>query len=148
MKSPAVSNKLTIVRHSSSIQSPAGPGPSSSGTNAAAFTLPEDRLDWNTFFKLRKTRRRLQLGTSVATAVASMGGGAQALALSDMDAIVEQIPLDPFTSLGLITFACGGIGWLMGPIVGTGIFNMMNKKYISQMATVSFDQGLAEVSDS
>lgn len=60
----------------------------------------------------------------------------QALVMSDMDAIVGQLPLDPFISLGLISFACGGMGWLMGPIVGTGIFNMMNRKYISQMATV------------
>jgi len=94
-------------------------------------------LDWNTFFQLRKSRRRLQLGSSIATSVASMVGGAQGLAMSDMDAIVGQIPLDPFITLGLITFGCGGMGWLLGPIVGTGIFNMMNRKYVGQMAMVS-----------
>jgi hypothetical protein len=66
-----------------------------------------------------------------------MVGGAQGLAMSDMDAIVGQIPLDPFITLGLITFGCGGVGWLLGPIVGTGIFNMMNRKYVGQMAMVS-----------
>ena len=66
-----------------------------------------------------------------------MVGGAQGLAMSDMDAIVGQIPLDPFITLGLITFGCGGVGWLLGPIVGTGIFNMMNRKYVRQMAMVS-----------
>ncbi len=68
-----------------------------------------------------------------------MLGGAQGLAMSDMDAIVGQIPLDPFITLGLITFGCGGVGWLLGPIVGTGIFNMMNRKYVPQMAMVSFE---------
>jgi hypothetical protein len=66
-----------------------------------------------------------------------MVGGAQGLAMSDMDAIVGQIPLDPFITLGLITFGCGGVGWLLGPIVGTGIFNTMNRKYVGQMAMVS-----------
>lgn len=127
---------LTIVRYNSTVQSPTGPGPSTSGTDAAAFTMPQDRLDWNTFFKLKKSRRRIQLVSSVGTGIAGMGGGMQALVMSDMDAIVGQLPLDPFISLGLISFACGGMGWLMGPIVGTGIFNMMNRKYISQMATV------------
>jgi mitochondrial import inner membrane translocase subunit TIM23 len=96
-----------------------------------------EMLDWNTFFQLRKSRRRLQLGSSIGTSLASMVGGAQGLAMSDMDAIVGQIPLDPFITLGLITFGCGGVGWLLGPIVGTGIFNMMNRKYVGQMAMVS-----------
>lgn len=59
--------------------------------------------------------------------------GAQALTMSDMDALVSQIPLDPFISLGLITFACGGTGWLVGPILGTAAFNWRNKKFRGQM---------------
>jgi hypothetical protein len=50
-----------------------------------------------------------------------------------MDALVSQIPLDPFITLGLITFTCGGIGWLTGPIVGTGVFNLRNRKFKAQM---------------
>jgi hypothetical protein len=65
-----------------------------------------------------------------------MLAGAQALAVSDMDSLVGQVPLDPFITLGLITFSCGGVGWLLGPIVGTGIFNTMNRKYIPDMAAV------------
>lgn len=59
--------------------------------------------------------------------------GAQVLTRSDMDALVGQIPLDPFITLGLITFTCGGVGWLVGPILGTGIFNLRNRKYKGQM---------------
>ena len=50
-----------------------------------------------------------------------------------MDALVSQIPLDPFITLGLITFTCGGIGWLTGPIVGTAVFNLQNRKFKAQM---------------
>ena len=59
--------------------------------------------------------------------------GAQVLTRSDMDALVSQIPLDPFITLGLITFTCGGIGWLTGPIVGTAAFNLRNRKFKAQM---------------
>lgn len=79
----------------------------------------------------------MQLGSSVGTSFGSMLAGAQALAVSDMDSLVGQVPLDPFITLGLITFSCGGVGWLLGPIVGTGIFNTMNRKYIPDMAAVS-----------
>lgn len=60
-------------------------------------------------------------------------GGAQVLTRTDMDAIVSQIPLDPFITLGLITFTCGGLGWLAGPIVGTSIFNWQNRKFRAEM---------------
>jgi import inner membrane translocase subunit TIM23 len=70
-----------------------------------------------------------------------MVAGAQALAMSDMDKIVAQVPLDPFITLGLLTFSCGGIGWLMGPIVGTGIFNGLNRKHIPEIAAVSDPDG-------
>jgi len=50
-----------------------------------------------------------------------------------MDALVSQIPLDPFITLGLITFTCGGVGWLVGPIVGTAVFNFRNRKFRGQM---------------
>ena len=94
-------------------------------------------LDWNTFFKLRKTRRRMQLGSSVGTTAFGMLAGAQVLAISDMEKIVSQVPLDPFITLGLITFSCGGLGWLMGPVVGTAIFNTLNRKHIPEMVIVS-----------
>lgn len=53
---------------------------------------------------------------------------------ADMDPIISQLPLDPMISLGLMTFAAGGVGWLVGPIVGTGIFNVRNRKFKTQIA--------------
>ncbi|OBT88023.1 hypothetical protein VE02_02894 [Pseudogymnoascus sp. 03VT05] len=127
-KSPSQSTSQ-IVRYASTTAS-------TDNTASAAQPLPSsaDQLTWNAFFKLRKTRRRIQLGSSVGTSFGSMLAGAQALAVSDMDSLVGQVPLDPFITLGLITFSCGGVGWLLGPIVGTGIFNTMNRKYIPDMA--------------
>jgi import inner membrane translocase subunit TIM23 len=95
-------------------------------------TVP-DHLDWNTFFKLRKTRRWYQLGSSIGTGINGFVLGAQVLTRSDMDALVSQIPLDPFITLGLITFTCGGLGWLAGPVVGTAVFNWRNRKFRAQM---------------
>jgi mitochondrial import inner membrane translocase subunit TIM23 len=126
-----------ISRYSSSISSPTS---DQHAAPSASTTPPTDNhLNWNTFFKLRKSRRRYQLGGSVCTSLFGMVGGAQSLAHSDMDWIVGQIPLDPFITLGLITFSCGGVGWLLGPVLGTGIFNTLNRKYITQMATARLD---------
>jgi import inner membrane translocase subunit TIM23 len=131
---PFPTRSYAIVRYSSSIPSPANTV--SAATSNSIPPPAQNHLDWNTFFQLRKSRRRYQLGGSICTSLFSMAGGAQSLAHSDMDWIVGQIPLDPFITLGLITFGCGGIGWLLGPVIGTGIFNTLNRKYIAQMAMV------------
>ncbi|KAF7878932.1 hypothetical protein EAF04_000135 [Stromatinia cepivora] len=102
----------------------------SSQTSSAAQT---EVLDWNTFFKLRRTRRWFQLGSSIGTGFGGFAIGAQILTNTDMDALVGQIPLDPFITLGLVTFACGGAGWLTGPILGTAAFNLKNRKFRQQM---------------
>ncbi|CZR51018.1 probable PAM17 Presequence translocase-associated motor subunit, required for stable complex formation between cochaperones Pam16p and Pam18p [Phialocephala subalpina] len=118
----------STIRYASSVSS--SPQPTTSTDSQAIST---EKLDWNTFFKLRKTRRWYQLGSSIGTGIGGFVGGAQVLTRSDMDAIVGQIPLDPFITLGLITFTCGGVGWLAGPIVGTAVFNWRNRKFRGQM---------------
>jgi len=123
------STSAISIRHASSISTP----PPSHETSTASSTQTSDHLDWNTFFKLRKTRRWYQLGSSIGTGMGGFVLGAQVLTRSDMDALVSQIPLDPFITLGLITFTCGGIGWLTGPIVGTAVFNLRNRKFKAQM---------------
>jgi len=50
-----------------------------------------------------------------------------------MDKLVSQIPLDPFITLGMITFLCGGVGWLAGPVFGTATFNWRNRGVRGQM---------------
>ncbi|KAI9745733.1 MAG: TIM23 complex component [Claussenomyces sp. TS43310] len=112
---------------------PSASAASESSPNTSPTPPPVQRLDWNTFFKLRKTRRRIQLGSSIGTSLFGMMGGAQAIAMSNVDSIVNQVPLDPFITLGLLTFSCGGLGWLLGPIVGTGVFNLTNSKYRGEM---------------
>ncbi|KAF7929284.1 uncharacterized protein EAE98_005203 [Botrytis deweyae] len=107
---------------------------SSSATKTSKSSAAQTEvLDWNTFFKLRRTRRWFQLGSSIGTGFGGFAIGAQILTHTDMDALVGQIPLDPFITLGLVTFACGGAGWLTGPILGTAAFNVKNRKFRQQM---------------
>ncbi|KAI9644026.1 TIM23 complex component [Ciborinia camelliae] len=118
------------TRSASTVSTSSSPSTNSSQTSSTAQT---EVLDWNTFFKLRRTRRWFQLGSSIGTGFGGFAIGAQILTHADMDALVGQIPLDPFITLGLVTFACGGAGWLTGPILGTAAFNVKNRKFRQQM---------------
>ena len=113
--------------------------PSASGANAAEASATAGNaasgvaagktpaLDWNTFFKLRLQRRRFQLFFSVTTGFVGAFGGAVVLTSGLAEPLLTQIPLDPFITLGLMVVACGGMGWLLGPIVGSQIFYVLNR---------------------
>lgn len=128
---------------SSSKHPAANPSPDAEAdANAAAIAAkaqaaahPEQVvLDWNTFFQLRKARRRWQSGFSVLGALGSGSAGAIVLSTGLADPIMGQIPLDPFISLGLITLGCAALGWLLGPSVGAAVFNVLKSKYKGPMA--------------
>ncbi|TEA10478.1 Presequence translocated-associated motor subunit pam17 [Colletotrichum sidae] len=94
---------------------------------------PGDKLDWNTFFALRKSRRRWQLGFSALSFGGSFVGGAGVLATGVADPLVSQVPLDPFITLGLMTMSLGALGWLVGPSLGSVVFYTLNKRWKTQM---------------
>ncbi|KAK3355440.1 Presequence translocated-associated motor subunit pam-17, mitochondrial [Neurospora tetraspora] len=94
----------------------------------------EPVLDWNTFFKLRKTRRRVQLAFSVIMTLVTSGVGGAVLSTGVADSLVSQVPLEPMFAIGLMTASFGALGWLMGPPIGAMVFNALKSKYRGQMA--------------
>ncbi|KAI0203887.1 Pam17-domain-containing protein [Astrocystis sublimbata] len=96
----------------------------SASTTASATSTPSTtpKLDWNSFFQLRKTRRRFQLASSIVTMVVGGTGGALLLVNVNMDWLLSKAPIDPIFALGIITLSFAGLGWLAGPSVGSAIF--------------------------
>ncbi|KAJ5502570.1 hypothetical protein N7463_005444 [Penicillium fimorum] len=90
----------------------------------------EVKLDWDSFFKLRASRRRYSLVSSVASSAISTSIGVQVLSGQDLEHLGATVMgLDPFIVLGLATAACGAIGWLLGPALGNGIWGLVYRKY-------------------
>ncbi|KAL2263149.1 hypothetical protein VTK26DRAFT_7973 [Humicola hyalothermophila] len=143
-----VSHRIQTSRRYASSKSSAASRPASGSTDAEADANAADRaakaqaaahpeqvvLDWNTFFQLRKARRRWQSAFSVLGALGSGTGGAVLLSTGMADPLMSQIPLDPFISLGLITLSSAALGWLLGPSLGAAVFNMLKSKYKGPMA--------------
>ncbi|KJZ80146.1 hypothetical protein HIM_00860 [Hirsutella minnesotensis 3608] len=117
------------ARASSGVRCFASSAPRSSASTSSSSTP----LDWNSFFTLRLRRRRIQVAISLATG--ALGGGAGAVLLSTglAEPLVAQVPLDPFFTLGLMTLACAGIGWLVGPSIGSQVFYLLNRRLKPQM---------------
>lgn len=116
----------------------------SNSANLRATTSPSSKtgnaavLDWNTFFKLRTSRRRYSLISSVLASIASTAVGVQVLSAQDLDTLGAQVMgLDPFIVLGLATAAFGALGWLIGPVLGNTVWGLVHRQYRSGVAIVS-----------
>lgn len=90
-------------------------------------------LNWDTFFKLRKTRRRYQLACSLVTML--VGGSMASMVLVNLEMDwMGSIPLDPFITLGLMTMGSAALGWLAGPSLGSAIFYTLKRGVKQPMA--------------
>ncbi|CAG9980420.1 hypothetical protein V2G26_015407 [Clonostachys chloroleuca] len=101
-------------------------------------------LDWNTFFKLRLRRRRIQVFFSAITGIGGFVVGAGLLSSGIADSLVSQVPLDPFFTLGGLTIVFAGAGWLIGPSIGNQVFYLLNRQIRSQIHKKE-DQFLARI---
>jgi import inner membrane translocase subunit TIM23 len=100
--------------------------------------MDEVKLDWDSFFKLRASRRRYSLSSSIISSLVSTSVGVQVLSSQDLESLGAQVMgLDPFVVLGMATAACGAIGWLVGPAVGNGVWGLVYRRYKPSVATVS-----------
>ena len=120
---------LCRQRHASTTAQPTSdPTPA---TSAGTSNPPPSSvvLDWNTFFRLRKTRRRFSLFSSLVSSMASTGGAFVVLSSfpEAADQITKVIPTDPFISLGIATVGAMLLGWLVGPIFGNGLWRLVNR---------------------
>ncbi|KAL6693988.1 mitochondrial import protein Pam17 domain-containing protein [Trichoderma pleuroticola] len=127
--SPTSSSSSSVRLYSSS--SPSSAAATGSGSGSSSSSVPA--LDWNSFFKLRLRRRRIQLLFSVVTGLIGGAAGTIFLAEGFAEPLIAQIPLDPFFTLGIMTMACAGLGWLIGPTLGNQVFYIINRRFKTQM---------------
>lgn len=107
-------------------------------TSSIPPDVPEQpSLTWQQYFDLRRSRRRYNLSSSVVSAGASTYMGVFLLQTNALDFLATTFGLDPFISMGLTVTVAGGAGWLVGPIVGSTVFRLANRKVIPEMASVS-----------
>ncbi|PYH49913.1 presequence translocated-associated motor subunit PAM17 [Aspergillus saccharolyticus JOP 1030-1] len=125
--------KTTARRPQKTITSLSISAPRRANSNAASSTPSGQqlvRLDWDSFFKLRASRRRYTLASSIVTSALTTVAGMQVLSSQDLESLGAQVMgLDPFVVLGMATAACGAAGWLLGPFVGNSVWSLIYRRY-------------------
>ncbi|KAI5805890.1 mitochondrial import protein Pam17, partial [Geopyxis carbonaria] len=91
-------------------------------------------LDWDSFLRLRRMKRRYNLVSSIFTSVVGTSIGMGYLANKEIDVTQPVMGMDPLILFGLATISCGAVGWLAGPAIGGQVFGVMNRRWTTQIA--------------
>lgn len=98
-------------------------------TNATGVgALSNDSLKWADFFKLRKQETRINTCSSIFTALSGVSVSWTYLSNMQIDPTQMIFGFDPLLMICVGLVASGGLGYLFGPLLGSTIFNMKNKK--------------------
>lgn len=89
-------------------------------------------MNWVDFFTLRKENKRFNLITSSFTGLLGAFGTMAYLGNVEIDVEKPIFGIDPFMVLGGVVILGGVAGYLVGPTIGTKIFNLKNKKVLAE----------------
>lgn len=95
-----------------------------------------NEITWDEFFRLRKQRRTFGLVASVPSTLLGLGAGFAQLATVEIDPGQTILGLDPLIVYGVGIVGCGGLGWLLGPLFGQGIWKLIHRRKAGLMAQV------------
>ncbi|EXJ79343.1 hypothetical protein A1O3_08845 [Capronia epimyces CBS 606.96] len=133
-RAPVAANPSASSNPPSSFFTPSLCRTRNASTTSASPSSSSSILDWNTFFRLRTSRRRYALTSSILTSVASTA--AAVVTFSEVPAVADNItkliPTDPFISMGVATFGATFLGWLIGPAFGNTIWRLLHRSRLPE----------------
>ncbi|KAI7881446.1 mitochondrial import protein Pam17 [Lichtheimia hyalospora FSU 10163] len=88
---------------------------------------------WNDYFNLRKKRRMYEMVACVPSAIAPTFGSIVYFSQLEIDPFTTFFGMDPVMASALATVGAGVGGFMLGPILGNGIFKAMNGKIAPAM---------------
>lgn len=89
-------------------------------------------MNWVDFFTLRTQNKRLNTAASVFTAGLAGWGTLEYLGNIEIDVEKPILGIDPIMIMGGAVVLGGGLGYLMGPFLGTPIFNLFRRSALPE----------------
>jgi len=105
---------------------------SSSASSAAATPVRQSRtLTWPDYLAIRGQKRKWEMAATIPAIFLGFGAGAAYFGSRDIDATKPIFGFDPLYVYGFATMACGGLGYLIGPTIGSSFWRLTHRRTMS-----------------
>ncbi|CDO70004.1 hypothetical protein BN946_scf184354.g6 [Trametes cinnabarina] len=104
--------------------------PSSSATkgNAQPTQTEKETLPWGEYLAIRKRKRRWETALTIPTTIGGFFAGLSYFGNLEMDPTKPIFNIDPMFVYGAATLGCAGLGYLIGPIIGSTIWRLTHRR--------------------
>ncbi|KDQ14553.1 hypothetical protein BOTBODRAFT_55402 [Botryobasidium botryosum FD-172 SS1] len=90
-------------------------------------------LSWPEYLAIRRGKRRWDLAAAIPMTALGLGLGLQYFGHLENDATSPIMGVDPIYVYGLATMGCGGLGYLLGPVVGGSLWRMTHRRTLARI---------------
>ncbi|KAH9950197.1 mitochondrial import protein Pam17 [Amylocystis lapponica] len=126
--SRAKSNKAA-KKNASGVAPAARPAPFPAPAPAKPVSEAEkESLPWPDYLAIRKNKRRWETAVSIPLTIAGFAGGVAYFGNLEMDPTKPIFNIDPMFVYGFATLGCAGLGYLLGPIVGSACWRTTHRR--------------------
>jgi len=88
-------------------------------------------LTWPDYLAIRGQKRKWEMAATIPSIVLGFGAGAAYFGSRDIDATKPIFGFDPLYVYGFATMACGGLGYLIGPSIGSSFWRLTHRRTMS-----------------
>ncbi|KAL5529531.1 hypothetical protein ACEPAG_5516 [Sanghuangporus baumii] len=103
-------------------------------SQAKADVSPEkNTLSWAEYLTIRGRKRRWEIAATIPSTLLGFGAGAAYFGGQEIDATKPIFGFDPLYVYGFATLSCGGIGYLLGPIIGSNFWRLTHRRSLTMI---------------
>ncbi|KAG9005811.1 TIM23 complex component [Tulasnella sp. JGI-2019a] len=89
------------------------------------------KLPWPEYFRVRKSKRTWEMATTIPMSILGLGAGGGYF--GGLEATGPIFTFDPIIVYGAATAGCMGLGWLLGPFIGGGLWRLSHRKALASI---------------
>ncbi|KAI0823525.1 Pam17-domain-containing protein [Trametes gibbosa] len=101
---------------------------SSTGKGAQPSQAEKENLPWQEYLAIRKRKRRWETAVTIPATAAGFFAGISYFGNLEMDPTKPIFNIDPMWVYGGATLGCAGLGYLVGPIIGSSIWRLTHRR--------------------
>ncbi|KDN50931.1 hypothetical protein RSAG8_00560, partial [Rhizoctonia solani AG-8 WAC10335] len=101
--------------------------------SSTSIPSKEPVLSWPEYLTIRKKKRRWEIATTIPSTFLALSTGLSYFGSIESDPSSLIFGVEPIYIYGLATMGCGGLGYLLGPVVGNSLWRMTHRQILPRI---------------